>query len=92
MAVQASFQDEVEIIDIRFLNHSEGLAVGYRCIPNQSHHAELFVLGTANGGKLKEHFRSSHQLLQTSTRSRGRSQSARRNNGRRSVPGRFLGK
>lgn len=49
--LQASFPNEVEIRDIRFLNDNEGLAVGAKTLDNRPGSVELFVLGTSNGGK-----------------------------------------
>ena len=49
--LQASFQDEVQIMDIRFLNVNEGLAVGSKGLDNRPDRSELFVLGTSDGGK-----------------------------------------
>lgn len=49
--VQASFQDEIEIRDVQFLNENDGLAVGYKGLDNRPDRCQLFVLGTSNGGK-----------------------------------------
>jgi photosystem II stability/assembly factor-like uncharacterized protein len=49
--IQASFEDEIALRDIRFLNENEGLAVGYRALDSRPDRCELFVLGTSNGGK-----------------------------------------
>jgi len=50
-SLQASFPNEVEIRDVRFLNVNEGLAVGAKGLDNRPDRRELFVLGTSNGGK-----------------------------------------
>lgn len=49
--LQAGFEDEIQINDIRFLNEKEGLAVGSKGLENRADRGELFVLGTSNGGK-----------------------------------------
>jgi len=49
--LQASFPDEIEIRDIRFLNQNEGLAVGFKGLDNRPDRSELFVLSTSTGGK-----------------------------------------
>ena len=49
--LQASFEDEIQINDIRFLNEREGLAVGYKGLDNRPDRCELFVLSTSDGGK-----------------------------------------
>jgi len=49
--LQASFQDEIQINDVRFLNENEGLAVGDKGLENRADRGEIFVLGTSNGGK-----------------------------------------
>lgn len=49
--LQASFKDEIEIRDVRFLNENEGLAIGSRGLDNRPDRGELFVVGTSNGGK-----------------------------------------
>ena len=48
---QASFPDEVEILEISFLNANEGMAVGAHVVDGQQVYDELFVLTTSNGGK-----------------------------------------
>lgn len=53
---QASFPDEVIIKDIRFLNATEGLAIGARVIDQPIDkgppYDEIFVLSTSDGGKV----------------------------------------
>ena len=49
--LQASFSDEIEIEDLRFLDANEGLAVGFKGLDKRADRHELFVLGTSNGGK-----------------------------------------
>jgi len=49
--LQASYQDEIQINDVRFLNENEGLAVGHKGLENGADRAEICVLGTSNGGK-----------------------------------------
>lgn len=49
--LQATFPNEIQLRNIRFLNANEGLAVGERGLENRVDRAELFVLGTSNGGK-----------------------------------------
>ena len=49
--LQATFPNEIQLRNIRFLNVNEGLAVGERGLENRVDRAELFVLGTVNGGK-----------------------------------------
>jgi len=49
--LQASYPDEIEIRDIRFLNENEGFAVGAKGLENRADRCELFVIGTSNGGK-----------------------------------------
>ena len=49
--LQASFTNEIQLRNIRFFNVNEGLAVGDRGLENRADRAELFVLGTSNGGK-----------------------------------------
>lgn len=48
---QATFKNEVKITEIRFLNETEGLAVGARVMDSRPPYDELLVLGTVNGGK-----------------------------------------
>lgn len=48
---QANFPDEVDIGCIKFLNRSEGLAVGARVIDGKPAYNELFVVMTNDGGK-----------------------------------------
>jgi photosystem II stability/assembly factor-like uncharacterized protein len=47
---QASFPNEVEITEIRFLDANEGLAVGAQVIDSKPPSNELLVLKTSNGG------------------------------------------
>jgi photosystem II stability/assembly factor-like uncharacterized protein len=49
--LQASFPDEIKLQDIEFFNSTQGLAVGARGLDKRPDRAELFVLGTSNGGK-----------------------------------------
>ena len=49
--LQASFPNEAEIAEMRFLNHNDGLAVGARMIDSKVPYEELLVLRTSNGGK-----------------------------------------
>jgi photosystem II stability/assembly factor-like uncharacterized protein len=49
--LQASFPNEVEISEIRFLNEREGLAVGAQVIDSRPPYYELLLLSTSNGGK-----------------------------------------
>lgn len=48
---QASFSDEMEIKDVRFLNANDGLAVGFRGLDKRPDRGELFLLRTTNGGE-----------------------------------------
>lgn len=48
--IQASFPNEVEISEIRFLNANEGFAVGAQVIDSRPPYHELLVLKTSNGG------------------------------------------
>ena len=49
--LQASFKDEVEIMDVSFLNVNDGFAVGSKGLDNRPDRGELFVLGTSDGGR-----------------------------------------
>jgi len=50
--LQASFPNEITITEIRFLNNSEGLAVGAQVVDSGPQpHDELLVLRTSNGGE-----------------------------------------
>jgi len=49
--LQASFPDEVELRDIKFANVGEGLAVGAKGLDKRPDRSELFIVGTASGGK-----------------------------------------
>lgn len=48
--LQASFPNEVDIHEIRFLNANEGFAVGAQIIDSRPPYDELLVLKTSNGG------------------------------------------
>jgi len=49
--VKESFQDDIAIRDIQFLNQKEGLVVGYKGLDNRPDRCELFVQETSNAGK-----------------------------------------
>lgn len=49
--LQASFPNEVKIRELRFLNRTEGLAIGGQVIDGFVPYDELFVLSTSNGGR-----------------------------------------
>jgi photosystem II stability/assembly factor-like uncharacterized protein len=48
--IQASFLNEMDVREIRFLNANEGFAIGAQIIDSHPPYDELLVLKTANGG------------------------------------------